>query len=80
MKPFDYFRSEANDLALRLAKHHTKGTEIIALEHAYHGHVTSLIDLSTYKLNDMTDGVHAMPDHVYMVTTLFILILEPCTW
>ncbi|RUS70201.1 hypothetical protein EGW08_022036 [Elysia chlorotica] len=58
--------SEANDLALRLAKHHTKGSEIITLERAYHGHVLSLIDLSTYKLNHITDGMHTKPDFVHI--------------
>ena len=27
-----FYRSEANDLALRLAKHYTKGTEVITLD------------------------------------------------
>ncbi|KAK3770734.1 hypothetical protein RRG08_011778 [Elysia crispata] len=58
--------SEANDLALRLARHHTKGSEIITLERAYHGHVLSLIDLSTYKLNHITDGMHTKPDFVHI--------------
>uniref|UniRef100_A0A0B7ABW9 Alanine--glyoxylate aminotransferase 2-like n=1 Tax=Arion vulgaris TaxID=1028688 RepID=A0A0B7ABW9_9EUPU len=58
--------SESNDLALRLARHHTKATEIISLDRAYHGHVTSLIDISTYKLNNMTDGVHKKPDFVHI--------------
>ncbi|ESO87161.1 hypothetical protein LOTGIDRAFT_210543 [Lottia gigantea] len=59
--------SEANDLALRLAKHHTKQSDMIVLEGAYHGHVISLIDLSTYKLDDMKDGVHNKPKSVHMV-------------
>ena len=29
---FVFYRSEANDLALRLAKHYTKGTEVITLD------------------------------------------------
>ncbi|XP_005113233.2 5-phosphohydroxy-L-lysine phospho-lyase [Aplysia californica] len=58
--------SEANDLAIRLARHHTKATEIIALDRAYHGHVVSLIDISTYKLNHMKDGVHSKPDFVHV--------------
>ncbi|GFN83146.1 ethanolamine-phosphate phospho-lyase [Plakobranchus ocellatus] len=58
--------SEANDLALRLARHHTKGSEIIALDRAYHGHVVSLIDVSTYKLNHITDGMHTKPDFVHI--------------
>lgn len=35
---------------------------------AYHGHVVSLIDISTYKLNNMTDGVHKKPDFVHIVS------------
>ncbi|KAH9518582.1 hypothetical protein Btru_005706 [Bulinus truncatus] len=58
--------SEANDLAIRLSRHHTKATEIISLDRAYHGHVVSLIDLSTYKLDRMVDGVHKKPDFVHI--------------
>ncbi|XP_050667617.1 alanine--glyoxylate aminotransferase 2-like [Leptidea sinapis] len=43
--------SEANDLALRLARVHTKKKHVITLDHAYHGHLTSMIDVSPYKLN-----------------------------
>src|SRR4029077_13216346 len=43
--------SEANELALRLARAHTGREDIIALEHAYHGHTTTLIDISPYKFN-----------------------------
>ena len=41
--------SEANELALRLARAHTKFDDIIVLEHAYHGHTNTLIDVSPYK-------------------------------
>ncbi|CAL4058550.1 unnamed protein product, partial [Meganyctiphanes norvegica] len=44
--------SEANDLALRIARNHTKKYDVITLDHAYHGHVMSLIDLSPYKFNN----------------------------
>lgn len=43
--------SEANELALRLARAHTKREDIIVLEHAYHGHTNTLIDISPYKFN-----------------------------
>jgi 4-aminobutyrate aminotransferase-like enzyme/Ser/Thr protein kinase RdoA (MazF antagonist) len=43
--------SEANELALRLARAHSKREDVIVLEHAYHGHTSSLIDLSPYKFN-----------------------------
>jgi 4-aminobutyrate aminotransferase-like enzyme/Ser/Thr protein kinase RdoA (MazF antagonist) len=41
--------SEANELALRLARTYTGREDIIVLEAAYHGHTTTLIDISPYK-------------------------------
>jgi 4-aminobutyrate aminotransferase-like enzyme/Ser/Thr protein kinase RdoA (MazF antagonist) len=41
--------SEANELALRLARAHTKSEDVIVLEHAYHGNTSTLIDISPYK-------------------------------
>jgi len=41
--------SEANELALRLARARTKARDLIVLEHAYHGNTTTLIDISPYK-------------------------------
>ena len=41
--------SEANELAIRLARAHTKAREMIVLDHAYHGNTTTLIDISPYK-------------------------------
>ena len=41
--------TEANDLALRLARAHTGSKEIIVLDHAYHGHSPSLVEISSYK-------------------------------
>ncbi len=43
--------SEANELALRLARAHTRQEDVIVLEHAYHGHTNTLIDISPYKFN-----------------------------
>jgi 4-aminobutyrate aminotransferase-like enzyme/Ser/Thr protein kinase RdoA (MazF antagonist) len=43
--------SEANELALRLARTHTGREEVIVLEHAYHGHTSTLIDISPYKFD-----------------------------
>ena len=43
--------SEANELALRLARAHTSRGDIIVLEHAYHGHTNTLIDISPYKFD-----------------------------
>ncbi len=58
--------SEANDLALRLARCATGANDIIVLEHAYHGHLSALIDISPYK-HDAKGGagtpgyVHKLP-------------------
>jgi len=41
--------SEANDLALRMARNHTKAKDVITLDWAYHGHTQALIDISPYK-------------------------------
>jgi 4-aminobutyrate aminotransferase-like enzyme/Ser/Thr protein kinase RdoA (MazF antagonist) len=41
--------SEANELALRLARAQTRQRDTIVLEAAYHGHTTTLIDVSPYK-------------------------------
>ncbi len=41
--------SEANELALRLARARTGGRDMIVLDAAYHGNTTTLIDISPYK-------------------------------
>jgi 4-aminobutyrate aminotransferase-like enzyme len=43
--------SEANELALRLARAHTRRKDVIVLDAAYHGNTTTLIDISPYKFN-----------------------------
>jgi 4-aminobutyrate aminotransferase-like enzyme/Ser/Thr protein kinase RdoA (MazF antagonist) len=43
--------SEANELALRLARAHTQRDDVLVLEHAYHGHTSTLIDISPHKFN-----------------------------
>jgi 4-aminobutyrate aminotransferase-like enzyme/Ser/Thr protein kinase RdoA (MazF antagonist) len=41
--------SEANELALRLARARTGAEDVVVLEHAYHGHTTTLVDASPHK-------------------------------
>ena len=58
--------SEANDLALRMAKTHTGREDVIVLENAYHGHTASLIEVSPYKFDGPGGGgkshlVHVAP-------------------
>lgn len=43
--------SEANELALRLARAHTGRRGTVVLDAAYHGNSTTLIDISPYKFN-----------------------------
>ncbi|MEO8719737.1 MAG: aminotransferase class III-fold pyridoxal phosphate-dependent enzyme [Ginsengibacter sp.] len=43
--------SEANDLAIRIARHYTKQKDIIVLDHAYHGTSTLAIEMSPYKFD-----------------------------
>jgi len=41
--------SEANDMALQLANNYTGGSQVLALEHAYHGTVISTVGISQHK-------------------------------
>ncbi len=54
--------SEANDLALRLARAHTGHRDVLCLDWAYHGNLTSLIEISPYKFN--RSGGRGCPEHV----------------
>jgi len=59
--------SEANELAIRLAREYTKNHDIVVVEGAYHGHTGMLIDLSPYKFRgpggkgNPEDWVHVVP-------------------
>jgi 4-aminobutyrate aminotransferase-like enzyme len=55
--------SEANDLALRLAQAHTKSKATIVMDTGYHGNLTSLIEISPYKLDG--PGGSRAPSHVH---------------
>ncbi len=56
--------SEANDLALRIAWAHTGSRRVAAIEQAYHGHLSSLIALSSYKFDGK--GGEGRPPHVHI--------------
>ncbi|XP_003738562.1 ethanolamine-phosphate phospho-lyase [Galendromus occidentalis] len=43
--------SEANDLAMRLAKAKTGNKDVICVQGAYHGHLQSTVSISPYKFN-----------------------------
>ncbi|MFX1271381.1 MAG: aminotransferase class III-fold pyridoxal phosphate-dependent enzyme [Promethearchaeota archaeon] len=59
--------SEANELALRLAFAHTKQTELIVIDGAYHGNTGTLVGISPYKF-DGPGGEGASPQ-VHKVST-----------
>ncbi len=56
--------SEANELALRLARTFTGQRDMIVLDAAYHGHTNALIDISPYKFNG--PGGAGQPDWVHI--------------
>jgi 4-aminobutyrate aminotransferase-like enzyme/Ser/Thr protein kinase RdoA (MazF antagonist) len=56
--------SEANELALRLARAWTGARDLIVLEAAYHGNTTTLIDVSPYK--HAGPGGGGAPDWVHV--------------
>jgi 4-aminobutyrate aminotransferase-like enzyme len=57
--------SEANELALRLARAHTHARDVIVIDSAYHGNTTALIELSPYKFDGA--GGAGRPEHVQVV-------------
>ncbi|MEC9094116.1 MAG: aminotransferase class III-fold pyridoxal phosphate-dependent enzyme, partial [Planctomycetota bacterium] len=57
--------SEANDLALRLARNFTGRPEVICVEGAYHGNLGTLVEISPYKFD--SPGGKGKPDSVHKV-------------
>jgi 4-aminobutyrate aminotransferase-like enzyme len=57
--------SEANELALRLARAHTRQRDVIVLDAAYHGNTTTLVEISPYKFNG--PGGNGQPPWVQVV-------------
>jgi 4-aminobutyrate aminotransferase-like enzyme/Ser/Thr protein kinase RdoA (MazF antagonist) len=57
--------SEANELALRLARAHTGREGVIVVDTAYHGNTNALVDISPYKFNG--PGGRGCPRHVQVV-------------
>ncbi len=43
--------SEANELALRMARAHTKRKDVLVVDGAYHGNTSAMVDLSPYKFD-----------------------------
>jgi len=57
--------SEANDLALRIVRAATGRRDVVVQEGAYHGHTSSLIDISPYKAEG--PGGEGVPEWVHTV-------------
>lgn len=57
--------SEANELAFRLAKNYTQGSELLVVDGAYHGNTNACIEASPYKF-DGPGGLGAQ-DYVHTV-------------
>lgn len=57
--------SEANELALRLARAHSGGRDMITPDHGYHGNTTGVIDISAYKFN--APGGVGQADWVHLI-------------
>jgi 4-aminobutyrate aminotransferase-like enzyme/Ser/Thr protein kinase RdoA (MazF antagonist) len=58
--------SEANELALRMAKTCTGNSDFIVLDGAYHGNTGALVEISPYKFNG--PGGRGKPEHVHVAT------------
>jgi 4-aminobutyrate aminotransferase-like enzyme/Ser/Thr protein kinase RdoA (MazF antagonist) len=57
--------SEANELALRLARAYTGHRDVVVLDGAYHGNTTALVEISPYKFDGR--GGSGAPAHVHVV-------------
>ncbi len=57
--------SEANELALRLARTHTRQKDVIVVDAAYHGNTTGLVEISPYKFDG--PGGTGAPPYVHTV-------------
>jgi 4-aminobutyrate aminotransferase-like enzyme/Ser/Thr protein kinase RdoA (MazF antagonist) len=58
--------SEANELAIRMARAHTGAADIVVIDGAYHGNTTTLVDISPYKFDG--PGGRGAPEWVHKVT------------
>lgn len=63
--------SEANDLALRIARAHSKAArpnDVAILDSAYHGHTQALVDISPYKWYQAVDGKNYHPPTTHVLS------------
>jgi len=63
--------SEANDLALRLARNFTKQRDMVVLAGGYHGNLSSLIEVSSYKFDGPGGGGRPWETHVAVMPDIY---------
>ncbi|MBM3293985.1 MAG: aminotransferase class III-fold pyridoxal phosphate-dependent enzyme [Candidatus Aminicenantes bacterium] len=63
--------SEANDLALRLARNFTRQRDMVVLAGGYHGNLSSLIEVSSYKFDGPGGGGRPPHTHVAVMPDLY---------
>ncbi|WP_052549405.1 aminotransferase class III-fold pyridoxal phosphate-dependent enzyme [Enhygromyxa salina] len=59
--------TEANELALRIARAHTGANEVVVVDGAYHGNSSTMVDISPYKFDG--PGGRGRPDWVHVLDT-----------
>lgn len=57
--------SEANELALRMAKAYTQRQDMLVVEVGYHGNTGNCIDISSYKFDGK--GGNGAPEHIHVM-------------
>lgn len=57
--------TEANELAIRMAKAYTQSQEIITMQWGYHGNSNTMVDLSSYKFD--RKGGRGAPAHTHVL-------------
>ncbi|XP_025102350.1 5-phosphohydroxy-L-lysine phospho-lyase-like isoform X4 [Pomacea canaliculata] len=63
--------SEANDLAIRLARAYTKHEDVVCLDSAYHGNLGSLIEISPSRFKKLGSS-HIKKDWVHIAPTPYL--------
>ena len=59
--------SEANELALRMARNYSGGRDMVVMETGYHGNTNACIEISSYKFDG--NGGKGAPSHIHVVPT-----------
>ena len=57
--------TEANELAIRLAKNYTRSKEVLTMQWGYHGNSSTMVDLSSYKFD--RKGGKGRPPHTHVI-------------